>query len=420
MRETVDFIPFVAWPTWLEGLIVMTVVYLAFVSLLAMFFIWWERKVSAHMQSRLGPMRTGLWHGWAQSPADGLKLLGKEDLVPADADKPLFRLAAYLAFVPAFAALVVLPFSAKFVFVDMPISLVFIFGVLSLEIVGVMLAGWASNSKWALYGAIREACQVVSYEIPMGLSLLAPALTVGSLSLAVIGADQGAGLHQWLMFRNPFLFVAFFVFFIASLASCKRAPFDLPECESELVAGFLTEYSGMRWAMFFFAEYVVMYIIGALAAILFLGAWYDPFGIILGLENTGQSWTAAVAGAGVMIVKGFIMVFVQMWLRWTLPRLRIDQVMYVCVKVLLPTACLTLIGSAAWKWLAGEGLFQQITQIALTVLGTGGALSFVLLLARALLKPSQGILPTIITPWHAEPPPAPVVPAAVEEGQANG
>ncbi|MCY2928280.1 MAG: NADH-quinone oxidoreductase subunit NuoH [Planctomycetota bacterium] len=420
MPETVDFIPFVNWPTWLEGLIVMAVVYFAFVSVLAMFFIWWERKVSAHMQSRLGPMRTGLWHGWAQSPADGLKLLGKEDLLPDDADKPLFRLAAYLAFVPAFAALVVLPFSAKFVFVhEMHVSLVFIFGVLSLEIVGVMLAGWASNSKWALYGAIREACQVVSYEIPMGLSLLAPALTVGSLSLAVIGANQGAGLHEWLMFRNPFLFVAFFVFFIASLASCKRAPFDLPECESELVAGFLTEYSGMRWAMFFFAEYTVMYIIGALTAILFLGAWYDPFGIILGMEQAGQSWAAAVAGAGVMVVKGFTIVFVQMWLRWTLPRLRIDQVMYVCVKVFLPASCITLIGSAAWQWLAG-GLFQQITQIVLTVLGTAGGLYFVALLARALVKPGQGILPTIITSWHAEPAPAPVAPAAAEEGQANG
>jgi len=403
VSPSVDYIPFLNWPHWIEGLIVMVVLYIPFVCLVAMFSIWWERKVSAHIQSRLGPMRTGKWHGWAQSPADGLKLFGKEDLIPRDADGPLFRLAAYLTFVPAFAALVVLPFAARLVFADLSVSLVLLFGILSLEVLGVILAGWASNSKWALFGAMREACQMVSYEIPMGMSLLVPALAAGSLSLTGIGRIQGGGLHTWLVFHSPFLFLAFFLFFISTLASCKRAPFDLPESESELVAGFLTEYSGMRWAMFFFAEYAVMYIVGALAAVLFLGAWYDPFGVILWMEHTpGLEWWVAIAGAGIMVVKGFAMVFVQMWLRWTLPRLRIDQVMYVCVKVFLPLACLDLIGAAAWRWLAGRGIFQTAVQIVLTVLGAGLALYFVGLLARAVLTARQGILPTLVTPWHKE------------------
>jgi NADH-quinone oxidoreductase subunit H len=402
--QDVDYIPFLNWPSWLEGLIVMVVAYLPFVCLVAMFSIWWERKVSAHMQSRLGPMRVGKWHGWAQSPADGLKLLGKEDLIPDAADGPLFRLAPYLTFAPAFAALVVLPFSARFIFVDMSISTVFLFGILALEVLGVILAGWASNSKWALYGAMREACQIVSYEIPLGLSILLPSMVAGTLSLAVIGQMQGGGLHEWMMFRNPFMFVSFFVFFIASLADCKRAPFDLPESESELVAGFLTEYSGMRWVFFFFAEYTVMYVLGAVAAMLYLGAWYDPFGIVLWMEKAGMVWWAAVVGAGIIIVKGFTMIFVQMWLRWTLPRFRIDQVLALCVKGLLPLACVNLIGGALWVWLMPAGWVQLGVQVVLTILGTGGALYFVgVALGARFLHRLAGIRPTILTPWDEVP-----------------
>ena len=411
MIAHIDYIPFFSWPEWLEGLIVMIVAYLPFVCLVAMFGIWWERKVSADIQSRHGPMRTGRWHGWAQSPADGLKLLAKEDLIPVAADRPLFRLAPYLSFVPAFAALVVLPFSARFIFVDMPISVVFLFGILALEVLGVILAGWASNSKWALYGAMREACQIVSYEIPLGLSILAPALVAGTLSLAAIGEQQGGGLHQWLAFRNPFLFVSCFVFFIATLADCKRSPFDLPESESELVAGYHVEYSGMRWVMFFFAEYAVMYILSAVACMLYLGAWYDPFGIVLWMEKAGYVWSSAVIGAGIIIVKAFTLVYVQMWLRWTLPRLRIDQVLSTCVKVLLPLACVNLIGAALWSWLVPAGWAQLAVQVLLTVIGTGGFLFFVGVLVRAMLSRRQGLRLTLLTPWHAipvaEPPPGP-------------
>jgi NADH-quinone oxidoreductase subunit H len=421
----VDYIPFLHWPQWIEGLIVMAVLYIPFVSLVAMFSIWWERKVSAHIQSRMGPMRTGKWHGWAQSPADGLKLFGKEDLIPRDADGPLFRLATYLTFVPAFAALVVLPFSARFVFTDLSVSLVFLFGILSLEVLGVILAGWASNSKWALFGAMREACQMVSYEIPMGLSLLVPALTVGSLSLSGIGAVQGGGLHKWLVFHDPFLFGAFVIFFIATLASCKRAPFDLPESESELVAGFLTEYSGMRWAMFFFAEYIVMFIVGAMASLLFLGAWYDPFGIVYWMEQHGQGWWAAVLGTGVIVVKGFAMVFVQMWVRWTLPRLRIDQVMYLCIKVLLPLAVVDLVGSAAWVALvpatsAPYGFIQSGVQIALALVGTAAALYFAGVLGKSILAPKAGILLSMNTPWNLEREAAAPTPPASSAAPAAG
>jgi NADH-quinone oxidoreductase subunit H len=395
----------------------MVVLYIPFVCLVAMFSIWWERKVSAHIQSRLGPMRTGKWHGWAQSPADGLKLFGKEDLIPRDADGPLFRLATYLTFVPAFAALVVLPFAARLVFADLSVSLVLLFGILSLEVLGVILAGWASNSKWALFGAMREACQMVSYEIPMGMSLLVPALAAGSLSLTRIGGIQGGGLHTWLVFHSPFLFLAFFLFFISTLASCKRAPFDLPESESELVAGFLTEYSGMRWAMFFFAEYTVMFIAGAMSVLLFLGAWYDPFGVVYWLERTGRFGWASILGAGIFIVKGFTLVFLQMWLRWTLPRLRIDQVMYLCIKALLPLACVDLVGAAGWGWLVGPGLFQTGVQIVLAAVGTGGVMYFLVLLGRSILFPRVGIVRTILTPWNEEPlAPAPQAPA---EAKAN-
>jgi NADH-quinone oxidoreductase subunit H len=345
-------------------------------------------------------MRTGGWHGWSQTIADGLKLLSKEDIIPADADRPLFRLAPYLAFVPAFAAFSLLPFSGQFVFLDLPVTVVLIFGVISLEVLGVILAGWASNSKWSLYGAMREACQIVSYEIPLGLSVLAPIVATGTLSLTEMGRAQGGGIHEWLFYRNPFLFSAFIVFFIASLASNKRAPFDLPESESELVAGFHTEYTGMRFAMFFLSEYAAMFLSGGLAALLFLGAWYDPFGIILAMEQGGQfPLLVASIGAAIFVVKAFTIVFLQMWLRWTLPRVRIDQVLYMCVKVLLPLACINLLGVALWQWLFPKGLPQLVTQIVLTAIGAGGALIFLLILGWAMFLRGRGVRRTLLRPW---------------------
>ena len=344
---------------------------LGFVCIVAIIGIWGERKVSGRIQSRLGPMRTGAWHGWAQSLADGLKFIQKEDLIPREADQPLFRLAPYVTFVPAFCAYLAIPFGVGWVFHDSDVGLLFVLAMLAIEVLGVIMAGWASNSKWSLYGAMREGCQLVSYEIPMGLSLLAAVLSVGSLSLVELGRVQDGGWFSWLLFQNPFLFLAFFTYYIASLASCKRAPFDLPEGESELVAGFHTEYSGFRFVMFFFAEYVGMFAVSALATIIFLGGWNSP---VAGLAS--PLW---------FVLKSTFLVWVQMWIRWTLPRIRIDQVMHACVKYLLPFTLLLFVGSSLWQLYDNPDhpAFEGFAVIVRSVLGGAGLLLLGLYFAGA-------------------------------------
>src|SRR5687767_10571758 len=253
---------------------------LGFVMIVAMFSIWAERKVAGHIQSRLGPNRVGPI-GILQSLADGIKLLVKEDLIPKDADRFLFRLAPYLAFAPVFAAFVALPFGPQMTFEPrLNVGVFYVLAVLSVEVMGVILAGWASNNKWSVYGAMRMACQMVSYEIPLGISIIVAVMAIGTLNMVEMSHMQGGGVHTWIIFRNPFVFIAFFMYFIASLASNKRAPFDLPESESELVAGFHTEYSGLRFSFFFFAEYGAMFVVGGIQAALFLGGWHDPFGLL--------------------------------------------------------------------------------------------------------------------------------------------
>src|SRR4051794_744768 len=392
--------------TTLYSFVIVATVFAGLVSVIAMFCIWWERKVAGHMQSRIGPNRVGPI-GILQSLADGIKLLTKEDLVPAAADSLLFRIAPYLAFAPAFAAFLALPFAADMTFEPrLNVGLFWILAILSVEVMGVILAGWASNNKWSVYGAMREACQMVSYEIPLGISIIVGVMTAGTLNLVKLGHLQGGGLHTWLIYRNPFAFVAFFLFFIASLASNKRAPFDLPESESELVAGFHTEYSGLRFSFFFFAEYAAMFVIGGIQASLFLGGWNDPFGAIGYLHakwaadpigNAGLLIGLNVVGAGVFVAKCMAIIFVQMWIRWTLPRPRIDQVLYACVKVLLPLSCALLLGAALWQLLIpdrpgvpwvnynpfkladwtstpnGNAIGSLITQVILTLVGLTGA-----------------------------------------------
>lgn len=384
------------------SLLLIAVVFLPLVSVIAMFSIWWERKVAGHMQSRLGPNRVGPI-GILQSVADGVKLILKEDLVPGSADSWLFRLAPYLAFAPVFAAFLALPFGPEFTFEPrLSAGLFWVLAILSVEVMGVILAGWASNNKWSLFGAMREAGQMVAYEIPLGISILVGVMSAGTLNLVELGTIQGGGLHTWLIFQNPFTFLAFFAFFIASLASNKRAPFDLPESESELVAGFHTEYSGLRFSFFFFAEYAAMFIIGGIQAALFLGGWNDPFGLIGYYHHqlTADPNTVHPAGlmllniiaASIFVLKALGIMFVQMWLRWTLPRPRIDQVLYVCIKVLLPLACVLLLGAALWQlfvprrpglpwvdyspWRFGDyGRHQAmgtlVTQLTLTLVGVG-------------------------------------------------
>jgi NADH-quinone oxidoreductase subunit H len=358
-------------PTLIEqmgfDLALVAAVFLPLISALAMFGIWWERKVAGHMQSRIGPNRVGPI-GLLQSIADGVKLLTKEDLIPAEADHFLFRLAPYLAFVPPFVAFAALPFGPDMTFEPRLNAGVFwILAILSVEVLGIILAGWASNNKWSVFGAMREACQMVSYEIPLGLSIIIGVMTAGTLNLVLLGKIQSGGLHTWLIFRNPFTFAAFFVYFIASLASNKRAPFDLPESESELVAGYHTEYSGLRFSFFFFAEYAAMFVVGGIQTALFLGGWNDPFGLIgyyyqhfSVVQNLPALAVINVLAAGMFTIKCLLLIFTQMWIRWTLPRPRIDQVLYTCVKVLLPLACVLLLGAAIWQLLIPDIASSQI------------------------------------------------------------
>lgn len=384
------------------GLVVILAVFIPLVLLIAMFSIWFERKVAGHIQSRFGPNRVGPI-GALQSLADGIKLILKEDLIPKDADRLLFRLAPYIAFAPVFAAFLALPFGPDFIFEPaLSVGLFLILAVLGIEVMGVILAGWASNNKWAVFGAMREACQMVSYEIPLGISILVGVMACGTLNLVTSGHQQGGGLHTWLIFANPFTFAAFFCYFVASLASNKRAPFDLPESESELVAGFHTEYSGMRFAFFFFAEYAAMWVVAGVQVALFLGAWHDPFGLLgyyharytASGSDWGLFWVNVIA-SGMFLLKLLALVYVQMWIRWTLPRPRIDQVLYVCVKVLLPLACALLLGAAVWQvfapsrtdvpWVdyhpfsfsdlsAGVGGLSAVTRIVLALIGLAGLL----------------------------------------------
>lgn len=353
------------------------------------YLIWWERKVAGRIQSRLGPMRVGGWHGWSQSFADGIKLVLKEDLVPAEADGPLFRLAPYLALIPVFLAFVALPFGATYAFRTLDVALIFILAMLGIEVVGVIIAGWASNNKWSVYGAMREACQMVSYEIPMGMALLLPIVAAGTLSLQGVGEVQSGGWFTWLAFANPFLFAGFVGYFVASLASAKRAPFDLPESESELVAGFHTEYSGFRWSLFFFAEYAGMFIIAGLAAILFLGGWHSPlpaswsFDTVLGSEVLARTANGLLFSGPIwFILKAVFLLYVQIWIRWTLPRIRIDQVLYACVQVLLPLSLVLLLGNTLWVWAntgdnAAWHVFESVIRYVLGSVGILFLLGFI-------------------------------------------
>ncbi len=321
----------------------------AFFGLPAGAFIWAERKVSGRIQDRLGPTRTGGRFGWLQTLADGVKLIQKEDLAPAAADKMLFRVAPYLVVVASFATFMFIPFSDGWVAVALDVGLFIALAVLALEVLGVVLAGYSSGSKWSLYGGMRETAQMVSYEIPLGLLAVIPVMIAGSMNLGEIVHLQAGCLANWFIFRDPFTFVAFFAFFVVTLASNKRAPFDLAEAESELVAGFLTEYSGMRWSFFFLAEYASMYFVSVLAVILFLGGWWTGFGLDQWVTENIGGYPARVLGFLVLGLKATLLVVVQIWVRWTLPRLRIDQVMTTCLKYLIPIACFLFLGSTIWS-----------------------------------------------------------------------
>ena len=315
-----------------------SLVIFAFIGILVMFLVWMERKVSAHMQDRLGPMYTGGWHGWAQLIADSIKLLTKEDIIPAAADRILFKTAPFIVFVGAFAAFVVLPFGVSSIVSDLNIGILYVVAITSLSVVGIIMAGWSSNNKWALYGGMRGAAQIVSYEIPAAMAIMVVVMQASSLSMQdIVNAQKGGVLH-WFIFRNPFTFVAFFVYFICSLAEVNRTPFDIPEAESELVAGYHTEYSGMRFAFFYMSEYTNMFVVSAIAVTLFLGGWTSALP-----ESLLPRWSPP--GPVHFVLKAIILIFIQMWLRWSLPRLRVDQLMHMCWKVMIPLSFVLILGA---------------------------------------------------------------------------
>jgi NADH-quinone oxidoreductase subunit H len=326
----------------------------------ALVFIWLERKVSGRIQDRLGPTRVGGRFGWLQTLADGVKLLAKEDLTPEGADPMLFRVAPYVSFAASFAAYLALPFSNGWVAWEVNVAVFFIIAVVGLEVFGVILAGYASGSKWSLFGAMREAAQVVSYEVPLGLCVVVPVLICGTMNLITIGNMQAGLFTNWLLLHDPFTFIVFFVYFTCATASVNRAPFDLAEAESELVAGFHTEYSGLRWSFFFMAEYGSMFAVSGLASILFFGGWNGPIPIFhwLGWATSDNWWlfqTANLFGALNFIFKACLGVTLMMWARWTLPRLRIDQVMTTCLKYCTPLAAFCFLGAVAWQlWVPPE------------------------------------------------------------------
>ena len=319
----------------------------------AIFFIWLERKVSGRIQDRLGPTRVGGRLGWLQSFADGIKLLSKEDTIPAQADAILFRLAPYVSFTASFAAFLALPFSDGWVAQHVNVGIFFILAVLGLEVFGVILAGYGSGSKWSLFGAMREAAQVVSYEVPLGLCVVVPVLICGTLDLVTIAEMQAGWFTNWMVFHDPFTFGTFWVYLTCAVASVNRAPFDLAEAESELVAGFHTEYSGLRWSFFFMAEYGSMFLVSGLAAILFLGGWNGPIPIadmIFGTDASGiPLYIANLFGCVNFIFKAVVGVTAMIWIRWTLPRIRIDQVITICLKYCVPLAAVCFLGAVFWR-----------------------------------------------------------------------
>lgn len=303
----------------LLGMVIGVVVTLALALGVVTYLIYFERKVIGWMQGRIGPNRVGPL-GLLQSVADVLKLLVKEDVVPANADRALFLLAPVIAFVPSFMVLAVIPFTATHVFTaGLNVGIVYYVALSALTIVGVVLGGWASNNKYSLVGGMRSAAQMISYEIPLGLSMLGVVMLAGSLNLTTIVEHQATNRFGWYIIPQ---IIGFAVFVVAAVAELNRTPFDLPEAESELVAGYFTEYSGFRFAFFMLTEYVYVFAISALATTLFLGGWTGPL-------LPGWLWFA---------IKTSAFIFFLFWLRATMPRIRVDQLMGFSWKVLIPVA----------------------------------------------------------------------------------
>jgi NADH-quinone oxidoreductase subunit H len=306
--------------------VLLLVIVLGFVT----FAILFERKIIGWIQNRVGPNRVGPW-GILQSVADVFKLLLKEDIIPDNADRTLFRWAPIIAFVPAFVVLAVIPFSEKIHFSDLGVGLLYYFAISSISIIGILLGGWASNNKYSLIGGLRSAAQMISYEIPLVISVIGVILSAQSLNLSEIVAAQE---KVWFIIPQ---FLGFVVFLIASLSELNRTPFDLPEAESELVAGYHVEYTGFRFAFFMLAEYIYVFAMASLTTVLYLGGWIAPFGL------------SFIPGLVWFLLKFCLVVFFLFWVRATFPRMRVDQLMQFAWKVLLPLALANLFLTALFK-----------------------------------------------------------------------
>jgi NADH-quinone oxidoreductase subunit H len=296
---------------------------IALVSVNALFLIWMERKVSAHMQLRPGPMEVG-WHGAVQTICDAVKLMGKELITPEEVDRPIYYLAPIVVFLPVLLTFLVIPFSKTMIIKDMNVGIVLILAFSTLTVLAILMAGWASNNKYSVFGAIRSVAQNIAYEIPLLVTVMSIILMVGSFRLTDIVAAQG---RCWFILVQP---LAFILYIICATAETNRTPFDLPEAESELVAGFHTEYSGMRFALFFLAEYTNMFIVSAVATVLFLGGWRGPV-------LPGVVW---------FLIKVYAVIFLIMWFRWTFPRVRFDQLVTFAWKILIPLSFVNLLLTA--------------------------------------------------------------------------
>jgi NADH-quinone oxidoreductase subunit H len=338
--------------------------------------VYAERKVSAFIQDRLGPMETG-YYGIAQTIADLLKALQKEDIIPSKAVSPLFKLAPIVIFAAVFTGFAVLPISPSWKGAGIFTSVFFLLAIVSLDVIGIIIAGWSSNNKYSMLGTMRSVAQIISYEIPLGLSVLCVCMVCQTLDLQEISFQQSiyntepnylfgipalgidttpiGGFLAWNLFRMPLMFLVWVIFFIASLAECNRAPFDLPEAESEIVAGFHTEYTGARFLVIMLAEYGMMLIVSILGVVLFFGSWSTPLPNIGSLRlaelTSGELNTFASTLWGIfwLVGKTFLFVALQMWIRWTYPRLRVDQLMAVSWKYLTPFALALVILCGFWK-----------------------------------------------------------------------
>jgi NADH-quinone oxidoreductase subunit H len=317
------------------------------------------------MQDRLGPMEVGKY-GSLQAFADILKMLQKEFIIPSAADKILFTLAPIVIFVSVYLGFAALPWAPGLSASSLNLGLFYIFAILSMETIGILMAGWGSNNKYALLGSMRSVAQMVSYEIPAGIALISAVMISQTFNMQEVSMKQGilsnesmffmgfwdvktlGGFLAWNIFQAPHLIIAYCIYFIASLAECNRAPFDIPEAESELVAGFHVEYSGLRFAFVFLAEYSMMFLVGMIGVILFLGGWNSPLpnmgGARLAVWTTGLGW-----GIFWILGKTLLVVAAQIWIRWTLPRLRVDQLMSFCWKVLTPLAFACMLISGVWR-----------------------------------------------------------------------